>query len=56
MTIMNEVISLDVPLQIKEQDDLKIFIDELKQMSKIYKSYCLKRYVADIEGDNTNIA
>jgi hypothetical protein len=53
---MNEVISLHVPMQIKELGNLNTITDELKQMSKIYDNYCLKRYVSDIEDDDTNIA
>ncbi|KAG2198538.1 hypothetical protein INT47_008642 [Mucor saturninus] len=55
MTIMNEVISPHVPMQIKELGTLNTITDELKQMSKIYDNYCLKRYVSDIEDDDTNI-
>lgn len=55
---MNEVISINVPMQIKELGYLNTITDNLKQMSKIYDNYCLKRYVSDIEDDDnsTNIA
>lgn len=53
---MNEIISLQVPMQIKELGNLNTITDELKQMSKIYDNYCLKRSVSDIEDDDTNIA
>lgn len=43
-------------MQIKELGNLNTITDELKQMSKIYDNYCLKRYVSDIEDDDTNIA
>ncbi|KAI9243689.1 hypothetical protein BY458DRAFT_591557 [Sporodiniella umbellata] len=56
ITIMNEVISLDVPMQIKELANINTIVDELKQMSKIYENHCLKRYASGIEDDDTNIA
>ncbi|KAI9274036.1 hypothetical protein EDC94DRAFT_579996 [Helicostylum pulchrum] len=43
-------------MQIKELGNLNTITDELKQMSKIYDNYCLKRYVSDIKDDDTNIA
>lgn len=53
---MNEIISFDVLIQIKELGSLNAIIDELKQISKIYDKYCLKRYVSELEDDNADIA
>ncbi|KAG1142913.1 hypothetical protein G6F37_007290 [Rhizopus arrhizus] len=56
ISIMNEVISFQVPMQIKELSNLNTITDELKQISKIYDNHCHKRYVSDIEDNYSNIA
>ncbi|CAO3666577.1 unnamed protein product [Rhizopus stolonifer] len=54
--IMNEVISFNVPMQIKELGNLNTIVDELKQISKIYDNYCLKRYISELEDDDVDVA
>lgn len=53
---MNEIISFDIPLEIKELANLNNIIDDLKKISKIYDNYCQKRYVSEVEDQDTNIA
>lgn len=54
---MNEIISFDLPMQIKKKiGSMSAIADELKQMSKIYYIYCLNRSVSDIEDEDFNIA
>lgn len=47
ITFINEIVSFDVPMQIKELNNLNI-VEELKQMSKIYYGHCLKRYISEL--------
>lgn len=52
---MNEVISFDVPLQIKELGGLNSIVDELKTMSNIYNNHCRKTYISPAEGQSVNV-
>ncbi|KAG2214279.1 hypothetical protein INT47_000835, partial [Mucor saturninus] len=56
ITIMNEIISFDVPLEIKELVNINNVIDDLKKMSKIYDNYCQMRYVSEVEDQDINLA
>ncbi|KAG1047249.1 hypothetical protein G6F43_010293 [Rhizopus delemar] len=56
ITIMNEIISFDVPLQIKELGSLNTIVDELKKMSEIYDNHCQNIYISQAEDQDTNIA
>lgn len=40
---MNEIISFDILLQIKELGSLNTIVDELIKMSKIYDNHCQKK-------------
>ncbi|KAI9334333.1 hypothetical protein BD770DRAFT_402499 [Pilaira anomala] len=53
---MNEIISFDIPLEIKELANLNNIVDDLKKISKIYSNHCQKRYGSEVEDQDTNIA
>lgn len=51
---MNEVISFDVPSQIKDLGNLNVIADELKKMKGIYDEHCQSEFISEAKDRDPN--